>query len=149
MCARPVRPGADGRPALTAPAPPIVAPPPRAGEAHPHAKLTEAAVRAWRREAARVVRQRLNTTGGVNARTGAPLTSLLRRTGLFARLAREHDPPVSVAAVCMAVYGATWAEVPGALPHYVPPDGPSTTPTAGGRTDARRRKRARARRGTR
>lgn len=103
----------------------VAAPSPRAGEAHPRAKVTEAAVRAWRREAARTMRQRLKATGGLNARTGAPLASLLRGTGLFARLAREHRPPVTVAAVCMAVYGDTWADVPGALPRYTPPPAPT------------------------
>lgn len=104
----------------------------RPGEANPNAKVTEATVRAWRAEAARVVRARLRETGGRNAKTGAPLSSLLRQTGLFARLARAHERPVSVAAVCMAVYGDTWADVPGALPRSV-----ARTAALGGRASGR------------
>lgn len=92
----------------------------RPGEVNGNAKVTAAAVCAWRREAARVVRERLRVTKGLNAKTGAPLASVtgaplasvLRGTGLFARLARAHTPPVSVAAVCMAVYGDTCADLP-------------------------------------
>lgn len=110
----------------------------RAGEAHPAAKVTAATVRAWRAEAARVARARLRATAGVNARTGEPLSSLFRRTGLFARLAREHAPQVSVAAVCMAVYGDTWADLPGALPKYVPASVPaSALGSSAGRTRGR------------
>lgn len=92
----------------------------RTGEANGNAKVTAATVRAWRREAATVARARLRETRGWNAKTGAPLASLLRGTGVFARLARANTPPVSVAAVCMAVYGDTWADLPGALPRYTP-----------------------------
>ncbi|GJG85985.1 hypothetical protein tb265_11660 [Gemmatimonadetes bacterium T265] len=93
----------------------------RAGTNNGNAKVTEATVRAWRAEAARLARARLRATGGLNVRTGAALTSPFRGTGLFARLAREAKPPVSVAAVSMAVHGETWGHVPGALTRYVAP----------------------------
>lgn len=93
----------------------------RAGTKNGNAKVTEQIVRAWRLEAAKVLRARLRATGGVNARTGEVLAHPFRGTGLFVRFARDARPPVSVAAVSMAVHGETWGHVPGALPRYVAP----------------------------
>ena len=97
----------------------------RAGTANGNAKVTERTVRAWRAEAVRVLRARLKATGGRNARTGEPLAHPFRGTGLFVKLARAAQPPVSVAAVSMAVHGETWSHVPGALPRYVAPNLPA------------------------
>lgn len=68
------------------------------GEAHGAAKLTEAHVRRIRADAARVLAER----------------GTLRHSGLITRHARARR--VTVAAVCMAITGRTWAHVPGALP---------------------------------
>lgn len=83
----------------------------RIGEAHPAARLTEAAVRRIRQDAARVLAAR---RGGRRRRDGAPFRAPLHATDVFARAAVRYG--VSRAAVCMAAYGRTWAHVPGALP---------------------------------
>lgn len=84
----------------------------RPGQANGNARLTEDDVRAIRHDAARVARGR---AGRPYRKTGrGRLSHPLRGTGVFARWAKRCG--VSVAAVTMAAYGDTWADVPGALP---------------------------------